>query len=145
MANGLGNLVSRVVKLNEGIGKVRNVKEPKNQRIKNLDKLFKEIKFKEILDEIWQQVAWANKYIEEKKLWELVKTNPKEGKKVLAELLSLISEIGEANCAFYARNFGENFKATKNSKKRTAIPALDTIKIICYDILSGQIKRKEVE
>jgi methionyl-tRNA synthetase len=97
LANGLGNLVSRVVKLNEGIGAKVGRKKTK---IKNLDKLFEEIKLKEILNEIWQQVAWANKYIEEKKLWELVKTDPKEGKKVLENLISLISGIGEAISPF---------------------------------------------
>jgi len=97
LANGLGNLVSRVSKLNENL-KVKNKKL--ELRIKNLEGLFDEFKFKEILDEIWQQIAWANKYIEEKKLWELVKTDPKEGKKVLENLISLISGIGEVISPF---------------------------------------------
>jgi len=97
LANGLGNLVSRVSKLNENL-KVKNKKL--ELRIKNLEGLFDVFKFKEILDEIWQQIAWANKYIEEKKLWELVKTDPKEGKKVLENLISLISGIGEVISPF---------------------------------------------
>jgi len=113
LANNLGNLVSRVIKLNENIKAKIGREKPK---IKNLEKLvdedksssspfaiarlFEEIKLKEILDKIWEQVAWANKYIEEKKLWRLVKNNPKEGKKVLIELLSLISGVGQALAPF---------------------------------------------
>lgn len=97
LANGLGNLVSRISKLNENVKAKTGKERPK---IKNLDKLFSEIKLKEILDKIWEQINWANKYIEEKKLWELVKTNPGEGKKVLSELLSLISEIAQAISCF---------------------------------------------
>jgi methionyl-tRNA synthetase len=93
LANGLGNLVARVAKLNEKF-KVSSSKSPSG--IKNLNELIGQVKLKEALDEIWTQVAWANKYIEEKKLWELVKSDPEEGKKILGELLSLISEIGEA-------------------------------------------------
>jgi len=113
LANNLGNLVSRVVKLNENIKAKIGKEKPK---IKNLEKLvdedksssspfaiarlLEEVKLKEILDKIWEQIAWANKYIEEKKLWELVKNNPKEGKKVLSELLSLISKVGQALAPF---------------------------------------------
>lgn len=98
LANGLGNLVSRVVKLNEGI---RAKAEVKKAKIKNLDKLFGEIKLKEILDEIWREISWANRHIEEQKLWDLVKKDPKKGKKVLGELISLISEISAVISPFF--------------------------------------------
>ncbi|OGZ33383.1 MAG: methionine--tRNA ligase [Candidatus Portnoybacteria bacterium RBG_19FT_COMBO_36_7] len=93
LANGLGNLISRVVTLNSKF-KIQNSKL--QSKIKNFDKLINELRFKEVLEGIWNYVAWANKYIEDKKLWELVKNKPEEGKKTLAELLSLIFEIGEA-------------------------------------------------
>lgn len=121
LANGLGNLVSRVVKLNGGIGaKV----ERKKSKIKNLDKLFEEIKLKEILDKIWQQVAWANKYIEEKKLWELVKTDPKEGKKVLENLISLISGIGEVISPFMPETSEKIFAQLEISKSEPIFPRI---------------------
>ena len=121
LANGLGNLVSRVSKLNENL-KVKNKKS--ELRIKNLEGLFNEFKFKEILDEIWQQVAWANKYIEEKKLWELVKTDPKEGKKVLAELLSLISEIAEVISPFMPETSEKIFAQLEAPKSEPLFPRI---------------------
>ena len=108
LANGLGNLISRVVKLNEKF-KIKSApaspelgrgRAKSQSKIQKLDELINELKLKEALDSVWNQIAWANKYIEEKKLWELVKSEPEEGKKVLAELLSLISEIADAVAPF---------------------------------------------
>jgi methionyl-tRNA synthetase len=121
LANNLGNLVSRVVKLNENL----RVKVKKSgAKIKNLDKLFKEIKLKEILDEIWEQINWANKYIEEKKLWELVKTNPGEGKRVLSGLLSLIFEIAEKIAPFMPETSEKILKQLKIGKGEILFPRL---------------------
>jgi len=89
-----------------------------------LDKLFKEIKLKEILDEIWQQVAWANKYIEEKKLWELVKTHPKEGKKVLENLISLISGIGEVISPFLPETSEKIIEILKTGQGQPLFPRI---------------------
>jgi len=97
LANGLGNLISRVITLNSKVKAQISKPQPKTQ---NLEEYFEEVRLKEILDEIWGQIAWANKYIEEKKLWELIKNNPEEGKKALSELLGLISEIGKVLEAF---------------------------------------------
>jgi methionyl-tRNA synthetase len=119
LANGLGNLISRIAKLNEKF----KVKSEKSQlKIKNLDGLFNELKFKEILDEIWGQVAWANKYIEEKKLWELVKSDPEESKKVLAELLSLIYQIGEALIPFMPKISESIKKILETDESRPLFP-----------------------
>jgi len=121
LANGLGNLVSRVSKLNENL-KVKNKKL--ELRIKNLEGLFDEFKFKEILDEIWQQIAWANKYIEEKKLWELVKTDPKEGKKVLENLISLISGIGEVISPFLPETSEKIIEILKTGQGQPLFPRI---------------------
>lgn len=95
LANGLGNLVSRVMNLAKGFeiavrdGSLK-IKSEKVRRF--LD----EIKPKEALDEIWREVDWANKYVEETRLWELVKTNEKAAKKVLEELLAAIISVAES-------------------------------------------------
>ncbi|MDI6602876.1 MAG: methionine--tRNA ligase [Patescibacteria group bacterium] len=121
LANNLGNLVNRVLKLSEGI----KVKIGKGKpRIKNLEKLFNELKFKEILDAIWQKISWANKHIEDKKLWDLVKTNPNEGKKVLSELLSLISEIAEKIAPFMPETSEKILNQLKTGKGEILFPRL---------------------
>jgi len=95
LANGLGNLISRVATLNQKLKiKMQNDKS-KFKISEKAKRLYAEIKPKEILEEIWKEVNWANKYVEEKKLWELVKNNEAEAKKVLEELLVVITDVAE--------------------------------------------------
>ena len=95
LANGLGNLVSRTLKLNEKL----RVAPISGKDIK-IEKYVERMELKEALDEIWRVIDWANKKIEETRLWELVKTDESQAKEVMAELLAAISEIGEALKSF---------------------------------------------
>ena len=114
LANGLGNLVSRTLTLSQKLeksfhchseGGARRISSTPKRSFagaqddkrgsEKLKRLFDEIKLKEVLEEIWKEVNWANKYIEEKKLWELVKINESEAKKVLEELLVAITDVAE--------------------------------------------------
>jgi methionyl-tRNA synthetase len=121
LANNLGNLVSRVVKLNENIKAKAGKVKPK---IRNLDKLVDEVKLKEILEEIWKQVDWANKYIEEKKLWELVKKEPKKAEKALSEIISLISEIAEVISPFMPEASGKIRKILETGETIVLFPRI---------------------
>jgi methionyl-tRNA synthetase len=94
LANGLGNLVSRTITLAQKINFQFSGEKAKGVSEKTKT-LYESIKPKEILEEIWKEVNWANKYIEEKKLWELVKNNEAEAKKVLEELLVVITDVAE--------------------------------------------------
>ena len=94
LANGLGNLISRVINLSKGFDiAVRDGSlKIKSEKVRNfLDRAMP----KEALDEIWKEVNWANKYVEETRLWELTKTHPEEAKKALEELLAAIISVAE--------------------------------------------------
>jgi methionyl-tRNA synthetase len=94
LANGLGNLINRTMTLAQKV--VFKHTGEKNKGIsERIKKLYEEIKPKEILEEIWKEINWANKYIEEKRLWELVKNNEAEAKKVLEELFTTIYDVAE--------------------------------------------------
>jgi len=124
LANGLGNLVGRVIGLSQKIG-LQPVTAPNAAgkiRIKDLDKLFQEFKLKEILDEVWKQINWADKFIEKKKLWDLVKTNPEQAKKDLSELLGLISEIGKAITPFLPETSEKIPQILKTGKIQALFP-----------------------
>jgi methionyl-tRNA synthetase len=98
LANGLGNLISRVFNLIETnfdgqVGAAAGV---------NLDisDLMRELKLFEALQRVKEKIDWANHYIDEVQLWSLVKSDQAEAKKTLGELLEVIIKIGEGLAPF---------------------------------------------
>ncbi len=95
LANGLGNLVSRVIKMASTSG----VEAPKSPDIGNdpAFNLFKKyldtFEIKKAADCIWQRIADADKKIDETKPFKLVKEKPEEAKKILGDLLKEVQAI----------------------------------------------------
>ncbi len=100
LANGLGNLISRVAKLceNAEFKQFASVKAPhliqEHQDYKNL---LGEYKFNEALNLIWKKISKLDKFINEEKPWELLKVSSnhkgKELGSVLAHAVDQIAEI----------------------------------------------------
>lgn len=77
LANGLGNLVSRVAKLCENANFRQTPSENNHHLIGIYDeykRLLEEYRFNEALNLIWEKIAKVDKYINEEKPWELLKT-----------------------------------------------------------------------
>jgi methionyl-tRNA synthetase len=94
LANGLGNLFSRVTDMIEkyldgDIGEF--VKSPKD--LAPAWEAFINLDFSQGLVEIWQSIAWANQLIDKAKPWELVKTDPGKVKELLLNLAALLYDI----------------------------------------------------
>jgi len=118
LANGLGNLVSRVVKLSQGL-KIESEKlqlvindfiSVNKSEMKKLEaKFFSEVHFEQILYSVWlgnkistfdkgkeilkwelEGVKKLDKYVEEKKPWELIKSEYSEFEKIMLYLISRI-------------------------------------------------------
>lgn len=102
LANGLGNLVSRVLKLAEQLAAngskqtIHSAEKVSEEFVRLMD----ECKFSEALHSIWQKVSEANKYIDETKPWVLVKEDQSQFETVIRKLLADIAEI-----AFYLQPF----------------------------------------
>ena len=119
LANGLGNLVSRVLTLSEKSG-IKNQEFPnpkqnkltagqakiKNEQIikeinsaqENYRKALDQIKFHEALESIWQLISFCDEYIEKNKPWQLIKEQKTKGKEqklkeILSDLLVSLEEI----------------------------------------------------
>jgi methionyl-tRNA synthetase len=92
LANGLGNLVSRVLKLAE---KVENKgQEIKSEKMpKEFSELLENYRLSEGLEYIWNIVRESNKYIEENKPWELAKSDVQRFETVMKKLLDDLSRI----------------------------------------------------
>lgn len=94
LANGLGNLVSRVLKLSERMGNGEwGMEHFSNEFPEEFSKLLENYRLSEGLEYIGDIVRSANKYIEETKPWELAKTNSEKFESVMKKLLEDLERI----------------------------------------------------
>ncbi len=105
LANGLGNLVSRVTTLVEKFldGVIpENTPELslENYPVPELNELITSFKFHEALAKTWEVVAWANKLVDENKLWELGKTDPDKFAQYAKELIMTIKQVSQTLSPF---------------------------------------------
>jgi len=96
LANGLGNLVARILTLAEKYGKEVKKSVP-NAELKKFkqkyQKALEEFKFHEALEAVWQLISFCDEKIEKTKPWSLIENEPAKFEQVLAELLAALEEI----------------------------------------------------
>ena len=94
LANGLGNLLSRVITLAQNFEfRISNFESSSNDE---MSKLIEKMELGQALDYIWKIISDDNKFMGEKKPWELKKNDEQEFEKVMQKLLqdlNLISEL----------------------------------------------------
>lgn len=107
LANGLGNLVSRTVAMALKIGETIEISEQKKESGKFAEKMWMVIEqsmqnydFRRTLMGIFGLIEWANKFIDDKKPWEVAKTKPEEYKELIIILLETIRQFTLALCPF---------------------------------------------
>jgi methionyl-tRNA synthetase len=96
LANGLGNLVSRVITLISK-SKVKNQEseagESKAVFSDEFTGLIQNFRLDKAVEHIWKIVREANKHIEETKPWELAKSNEDTFEKVMTKLITDLDKI----------------------------------------------------
>jgi len=92
LANGLGNLVSRVAKLCETVG-LEVTPAGKTEFPKDYKKAVEEFRFQDTLSLIWQKITKVDQTIDQEKPWSLVKKDVRKAKAVLTNLVEQIREI----------------------------------------------------
>jgi methionyl-tRNA synthetase len=90
LANGLGNLVSRVAKLCENSGFTFKNRQKYEEISPKVKQALNEFKFDEALKEIWFHIKVANETINETEPW---KKNGEELKKSLTSIISFVEII----------------------------------------------------
>ena len=117
LANGLGNLVSRVLKLAERIrNQESGIRKEAEECPEELEKSINECAFADALGWIWNIVREANRYIDETKPWELVKTDQAQFETVMRKLLSDIVLIASSLRPFMPNTSDKIVIALKEGK-----------------------------
>jgi len=121
LANGLGNLVSRVMKLAKNYdGSSTPVKGDRG----NLIKLFEKMELNQALEEIWKIVREDDKFVEVNKPWELVKTDKAKFSKVMEKLVSDLFLISELLVPFMQETADKIKKALEEKKTGVLFPRI---------------------
>lgn len=128
LANGLGNLFSRVTtlvatKLEGVLPDV--VASPRD--LSDIEQMIVSLNFHEALTRIWEEIAWANKYIDETKLWEQGEKNPQLFGEVISSLAALLDDIAKRLAPFMpetAEKIRTGLSAEKIVKAEPLFPRL---------------------
>ncbi len=128
LANGLGNLVSRVLTLSEKTGIMNHELGIRNKELikkiepikKDYRKAFEDIKFNEALDSVWQLVSFCDEYIEKNKPWEIDKES-EQFKNIISELLITLQEIANLLKPFIPETSEKILEQIKQNKKTEAL------------------------
>jgi methionyl-tRNA synthetase len=116
LANGLGNLVSRIIKLASDF----NDKFPMTNQIQDLNGKFKEffdtLELNQALEYIWKIISDDNKFIGDNKPWELAKIDQNKFEEVMKKILSDLYTISELLVPFMPET-SEKIKKALGTKK----------------------------
>ncbi|QQS15590.1 MAG: methionine--tRNA ligase [Candidatus Moraniibacteriota bacterium] len=116
LANGLGNLVSRVLKLGERMEDGKWKMKEFAGFPEEFSTLLEQYRLSEGLEYIWNIVRASNKYIEENKPWELAKTNPEKFETVMRKLLDDLAHIASLLAPFLPET-SEKIQAMLSNRK----------------------------
>ncbi|PID52228.1 MAG: methionine--tRNA ligase [Candidatus Moraniibacteriota bacterium] len=112
LANGLGNLTSRIITLAGDVAyDTEDIEEI------NITEEMQKMQMNKALVKIWTEVEKANKRIEEKKPWELKKTDTEAFENVMKELLLKLHTIAQSLTPFMPQTSEEILEALKNRER----------------------------
>lgn len=119
LANGLGNLTSRILKMSESYfleSPVLSFLGEKKDSPPGYDKLVGSYEFKATMDYIWEVIAEVDSEIQEKKPFQAYKTEPESAKKMVEELLKHLISIARMLTPFMPATSNNILEAIKQNK-----------------------------
>lgn len=99
LANDLGNLLQRTLMMAQKYKLLWTYQAP-TKKYPAIDKAMEGLRFHEALNLIWQVINNANKQIDQRKPWELAKTDQSKLVELLAELLNTLNDVAKLIAPF---------------------------------------------
>lgn len=126
LANGLGNLVARVMKLSEEYLQKPILKPEVIGYPKEYVGAFAGFQFNHVADLVWEHIQILDNKIASEKPYNLVKENPEEGKRVIQECAGELLSIGKLLQPLMPETSNKILEAlTLNKKPENLFPRLD--------------------
>lgn len=123
LVNGLGNLVSRTLKMATSYGVAFSAAAHHAERRAAYDAALNAFQLKAAADVVWQAIADANSFIEHTEPFKTFKTDPERAKTDVATLLGDLGEIAELVAPFLPET-AEKITAALNTPNADEIPKL---------------------
>ncbi len=128
LANGLGNLVSRVMKMASAyLSEPVHVKDPSGMSplfVENMERF----EIHRAMDVVWECIANADKLIQEKEPFKLIKTDPENARMLVADLVQELWKIGVMLEASMPETAARILRAVKDNKLETPLfPRIDAV------------------
>ncbi|MBU2219283.1 class I tRNA ligase family protein, partial [Patescibacteria group bacterium] len=116
LANGLGNLVSRIMKMSEQYLKSQ-ISNLKSQKLPdNYKKLMENFELSKAMDLIWEKISKLDLRIQETQPFKLIKTDENKAKEILGELVSGLYQIAIMLQPFLPETSEKIIEAVKSNK-----------------------------
>ncbi len=96
LANGLGNLVSRVMKMAESNGVMLDLKAAPDLEINKHNEFYNSFEINKVCDDIWDHIQSVDKFIQEFQPFKTVKVDLEKGKQQIAFCLASVWYIAKA-------------------------------------------------
>ncbi len=115
LANGLGNLVSRVLKMAE-TNNISISKDAKPIIFPEHKELYDKYEINKVCDAIWDRIALADKYIQQNEPFKTIKTDKEKGEEQIKYLLNEVFSIGISLYPIMPETAEKIIKAIKDNK-----------------------------
>lgn len=116
LANGLGNLVSRIMKMSEQYLRLGNLVSLETKFPSDYKKTMKNFELNKAMDFIWQKISGLDLRIQETQPFKIIKTDEKRAKEILIELIDGLYNVAEMLKPFLPETSEKILNAVKVNK-----------------------------
>lgn len=93
LANGLGNLVARVMKMATNYDVKLKAGESDLKKFSDFTQALDQYQYNQAMDLVWQHISQHDAYIQETKPFSLIKTEPEKAKEIISKLLQGLLDL----------------------------------------------------
>jgi len=114
LANGLGNLTSRIMKMSET--HLEKFEIPPHASKHTIENLMEKFEIQKAMNHIWEEIAELDRKIQTEEPFKLIKTDEEKGKEIIKELVIKLSHIASSLAPFMPETSTKILELIKENK-----------------------------